>query len=106
MKRLIPLILVVALVLSGCGAFSGGSYHHVEPYQDNSGSSDNSSTTVSNYRSLYNALVKLVESGTEKGILFVPQYEQAQLDAALLGNVIDEEITLMGDMVLWIELTA
>lgn len=80
MKRLIPLILVVALVLSGCGAFSGGSYHHVESYQDNSGSSDNSSTTVSNYRSLYNALVKLVESGTEKGILFVPQYEQAQLE--------------------------
>lgn len=31
-------------------------------------------------------------------------YEQAQLDAALLGNVIDEEITLMGDMIIWVEL--
>lgn len=31
-------------------------------------------------------------------------WEEAHKDAALLGSIIDEEITLMGDMVIWIEL--
>lgn len=83
MKRMIPMLLILALLLSGCGVWTGGSYHHVVPYQDNSGGSGNPNATVSGYWGLYNALVDLVESGTEKGIIFVPQYNREQLEADL-----------------------
>ena len=84
MKKLIPLLLIMALLLSGCGVWTGGNYHHIVPYEDNSGNSGNSSATVSGYWGLYNALVNLVKNGTEKGIIFVTNYDKEQLEADLV----------------------
>ena len=93
MKRLISLLLIVALLLSGCGVWTGGNYSHIVPYEDNSGGNGNPNATVSGYWGLYNALVDLVENGAEKGIIFVPQYNRerleddlAQAQEALLKN--------------------
>ena len=90
MKRLIPIILLAALLLSGCSAWASGDYHHVVPHKDNSGSTNNSNVAVSNYRGLYVALANLVENGTESGIIFVPRYNQDQVasDMEMAANAI------------------
>lgn len=84
MKKMIPLLLIMALLLSGCGVWTGGNYHHVEPFEDNSGGTGNHNATVSGYWGLYNALVELVKNGTEKGIIFVPHYDKTQLESDLV----------------------
>lgn len=79
MKRWIPLLLAVVLLLSGCDSWSGGSYHHVVPHEDQGGSNSNQDITVSDYRSLVSALQMLVESGTESAIIFVQQYDESAI---------------------------
>lgn len=83
MKRFISLLLIMALLLSGCGAWAGGNYHHIVPYEDNSGGTGNPNVTVTSYWSLYNALVNLVKNGMEKGIIFVSRYDQTRLESDL-----------------------
>lgn len=83
MKRFISLLLIMALLLSGCGAWAGGNYHHIVPYEDNSGGTGNPNATVTSYWSLYNALVNLVKNGMEKGIIFVSRYDQTRLESDL-----------------------
>ena len=83
MKRFTSLLLIMALLLSGCGAWAGGNYHHIVPYEDNSGGTGNPNVTVTSYWSLYNALVNLVKNGMEKGIIFVSRYDQTRLESDL-----------------------
>ena len=49
MKRLIPLLFLAALLLSGCAAWASGDYHHVVPHKDNSGSTSSSNVNVTSY---------------------------------------------------------
>ena len=79
MKRLIPLLLIAVLLLSGCASWSGGSYHHIVPHEDHSGSVNNQNISAYNYRTLLNALNMLVENGTESAIIFVQQYDSTVL---------------------------
>lgn len=87
MKRLIPLLFLAALLLSGCAAWASGDYHHVVPHKDNSGSTSSSNVNVTSYWGLYTALANLVEKGTETGIVFVPQYNQALVEADMAKAV-------------------
>lgn len=69
MKRTVALLLLFCVMLSGCSNWMNGSYSSVEPHTEPSNQNERPVISVSNYKELYAALVSLVESGAENGIL-------------------------------------
>ena len=82
MKRVLALMMVFSLMLSGCSIFSD-SYVSVTPHRDSSGGAENKVTTAANYSQLRTAFVELVHSGAESGIIYVSDYDAAKLDQGL-----------------------
>ena len=89
MKKLIPLLLAVCLLFTGCSTWMDGYYSHVTPFEGTADKTDNQNTTVKNYAELTKALAALAESGTQNGIIWVPEYDQAALNKDL-SLAIDE----------------
>ncbi len=68
MKKL-ALATALCLLLTGCTGWMDGSYHSTSPYVDENAPPVQQSVTVANYNQLRQALVSLVSSGRESGIL-------------------------------------
>lgn len=81
MKRIIPLMMVLCLLLSGCSFWNDGSYASVEPHTEPSNQQEKTVITVSDYAQLQSALATMVESGAENGILAMEYAEDEQLKA-------------------------
>ena len=79
MKKIAALLLALCLLLSGCNSLFDGSYSHEEPHQNQGSQLPQENIIVSNYGSLSKALVGLVESGSQSGIISVPNYDQSTL---------------------------
>lgn len=79
MKRLFPVLLTLSLLLSGCSTLFDGSYTHVEPHKIEGGQQDNENISAANYDGLCRALRTMAESGTQSGIISVPDYDQNRL---------------------------
>lgn len=79
MKRFIPALISLCLLLSGCSTLFDGSYTYVEPHKVENGQQDNENITAANYAGLCRALAAMAESGTQSGIISVPDYDQNQL---------------------------
>lgn len=82
MKRIMALLMLSCLLLTGCNSWLDGSYSSVEPHEEPNVQTDNTAIQVSDYDELTNALISLVESGAESGFLSM-QYdaeEAAQTD--------------------------
>ena len=87
MKKAGVLILVLCLLLSGCGYWSGGSYSSVKPHTDSANQGEKKTIPVYKYEDLLEALSSLVESGAESGIVSM-QYgsgdeHSAEIEAAI-----------------------
>lgn len=79
MKRFVPVLLLLCLLLGGCSTLFDGSYTHVEPHKVEGGQQGSENISAANYDSLCSALVVMAESGTTSGIIAVPDYDQNQL---------------------------
>lgn len=79
MKRSIPALILLCMLLSGCSTLFDGSYTHIEPHKIEGGQQENENISASNYEGLCKALAALAESGTQSGIIAVPDYDQNQL---------------------------
>ena len=78
-KNVICLVLVLALVLSGC-SWMGGSYVSVTPHQESLSGVQSGSLTASNYSQLRSILSELTEAGAESAVIYVPEYEKEELE--------------------------
>lgn len=79
MKRFIPALILLCMLLSGCSTLFDGSYIHVEPHKVEGGQQDSENVSADNYDSLCSALAGMAENGTASGIISVPNYDQNQL---------------------------
>lgn len=80
MKRWIPIILTVMLLLSGCDAWNYGEWFHVTPHQEKVEQPGSLDVEAKDYSSLIAALTATVESGAESGLIFVPRYDQSAVE--------------------------
>ena len=80
MKRVIPVILLVAMLLTGCSGWLDASYHNVIPMQPEGNYSDSHLTAVSNYLELIRSLQDLVASGTKSAIISVSNYDRTKIE--------------------------
>lgn len=88
-KRLILCLLVVCVLLSGCGNLFDGHYSSVKPHEQQPNSSTSQNVSASNYGQLSAALVKFVQTGREKGVINVEVYNQAVVEADMKRAITD-----------------
>lgn len=80
MKRIIPMVLLISLFLSGCSGWLDSNYQNVTPHEEQSGYVDTENVSVKNYTQLCNTLRGMVENGTESAVIAVGQYDQTQVE--------------------------
>ena len=69
-KRILPLVLAVALLCSGCSRLLERSYSHVEPYTNRFREEGAENTLkAENYRDMVNAMLMLIELRAETGVI-------------------------------------
>ncbi len=78
MKRFVPVLLALCLLLGGCGFFNG-SYTYLRPHKIEGVQPDNENVSAYDYESLCDCLNSMAEDGVHSGIISVPGYEQSQL---------------------------
>lgn len=85
MKRYAVIVLAVALclVLTGCDFWMDGSYHSVEPHQHEYESPSLTSAEVTTVEQLQEALVDLVEEGTQQSVIYMVGFEMSQLESVM-----------------------
>ena len=93
MKRMIPMLLMVALLLSGCGGWLDASYHNVTPFEPEGNYADAQITAVSTYEGLCKSLRDLIASGTKNAIISVSGYDRSNIEVDM-RRAIDEVLTL------------
>lgn len=86
MKRMVVLILLVSLCLSGCDWF-GGSFISVTPHRYTNAPRDNEVVSAANYSQLCSALENMVHSGIESSVIHVADYDQAVLEQEIARAV-------------------
>lgn len=69
MKRVFGMILIVGLLLSGCGGWLDGQYVSVEPYADEGYRAESEITSVSTYTQMRSELADMVENGVQQRTL-------------------------------------
>ena len=79
MKQFVSLFLALCLLLSGCSSLFEGSYYHAEPHQNQGSQLGQDNIIVSDFAGLCSALTALAESGAEDGLIFIPNYDQANI---------------------------
>lgn len=85
MKRyaVIMLVVVLCLALTGCDFWMDGSYHSVEPHQHEYESSSLKASEVTTVEQLQDALVELVEEGTQQSVIYMVGFEMDQLESIM-----------------------
>lgn len=79
MKKLILLILALAMLLSGC-SWLDGEYHSVKPHTAQSGKPSNNVIVVTDYLQLRDALVDMVNSGKQKASFYSSGFSSDEVD--------------------------
>lgn len=74
-QRIILPILILGLLLSGCGVFNR-SYVSVEPHRESRQIVQTDSIVASNYLELLGAIEEMIESGTEVAAIKIPDYPE------------------------------
>ena len=69
MKQIIPLLLAVSLLLSGCGTWLDGNYSNVTPHKENITQPDTGNMTATTYSDLVAALEQMILFCTESGVI-------------------------------------
>lgn len=92
MKKVTVLLLVAALLLSGCGTWMDGSYVSTTPHQEQDSAASAQGFTASSYTGLYSILTNLVLVGRESTIISVVHYDPLTVvrDMAMAVNSVME----------------
>lgn len=80
MKRhvsVIALVLVCAVVLSGCGWWMDGDYVSVQPHEEQILQTTDEVVEVSSYSQLRGALVEMVNAGAQRGMVSITSFNDA-----------------------------
>lgn len=86
-KKLSLLLAAVLLMLSGCSRLGLGDRVSVVPHSEENNNTNSEYVNASNYTQLLNAVTVLVESGTETGLIYVPDYDTAVLEKDLQNAI-------------------
>ena len=87
MKRLIALVLLVSILLSGCGSLLNKEYVSIEPYLDKNDAHSDSIPEVTSYVQLRDALLNVVENGVAEGTVIVAALEQENIDGYMQNAI-------------------
>ena len=71
MKRIAAMLTMLCLLLSGCSSWMNGSYYSVVPHTEPSNQKEKPTISVSDNAQLRNALISLVDSGAENGVIYM-----------------------------------
>lgn len=83
MKKLAVLTLALCLLLSGCSVWMEGSYVSVTPHREENTSTSQDMISVSSYIELRDALLTIVEAGTENATIGVERFNQDALENSM-----------------------
>lgn len=78
MKRVVPLVLALCLLLTGCG-WMDGSYASVTPHRQPTGDKESQVETADNYLQLRTALENMVDAGQESHVFSVEAIDESKL---------------------------
>lgn len=81
--RWLALAVLCCFLCSGCGSLGNKSYISVTPHQEQLVESNTGNVSASDYLELTEAVERIVEGGTEQGVIFVPNYDQNVLEIQL-----------------------
>ncbi len=81
-KRMIPLCVAFALLLSGCG-WMDGSYVSVTPHQEQRQNIQSSVISASNYLDLMEILSQMVAAGTENAAISLSEYPSNAVESGM-----------------------
>lgn len=73
------IVLAAALLLSGCSVFNQ-TYVHIEPHEKESGSNRTEAVSARDYDQLISALEDMVTYGSEGGLVYISDYDQAMVE--------------------------
>ena len=79
MKKLTVLLILAALILSGC-SWMDGQYHSVKPHDSENSQQMNNAVVVSGYNELRDALVELVVTGRTERTFYTVGISEEQID--------------------------
>ncbi len=85
-RRILCLATAVILLLAGC-SWMDGSYVSVTPHQAQMSGNQSDRISASNYLQLRNALVALIQTGTESAVIHVAEYDQDLISNAMESAV-------------------
>ena len=80
--RIVSLILICSLILSGC-SWLDGSYVSIEPHRRQHQEGDSEFISAQNYLELMDAMERLIAEGAQTGVVHVPDYESGSVDAGM-----------------------
>lgn len=84
-KRILPLLLSVALLLSGCASMTNKDYLSIQPHMDNLTTEEDPTVfRVESYTRMVDVIHSMVETGTEHGVIhlfnYVPQNDKDDVE--------------------------
>lgn len=80
MKRCLPVIMALCLLLSGCTNLLDGNYYSVQPHEAQGGQNVSTVVSAENYEQLRQILVNLARNGVQSQVIFMPLYDQSKAD--------------------------
>lgn len=80
--RMICVVLIVSMLLSSC-SWMGGSYVSVTPHREQLSGVQSDSLTAATYSELRSLLSELTEAGAESAVIYVPEYDQNDLEQGM-----------------------
>lgn len=80
MRKIIISILLLALLLTGCGNWMDGEYHSVKPHASEGKKLSDDVISVSGYNELRDALVEMVESGRQNSTIYITGFSLEEVD--------------------------
>lgn len=85
-KRICPLVLLLSLLLTGCG-WSTGSYVSVTPHQEQRANTQTAVIAASDNRQLMEALSDMIAEGRESAAINVSEYPAASVESGMASAV-------------------
>lgn len=81
MKKILIVLLAACLCFSlcACDSWLDGSYHSVQPHQDDRQEQLQETMTASSYRELFSLLCEMVENGRQEGVIDMPGFTDNQI---------------------------
>ena len=89
MKRAAAMLMVLCMLLSGCSSWMNGSYSAVAPHTEPANQKEKPVINVSDGTQLKEALITLVDSSADNGVIYLEGYQGESLEDDLKAIVED-----------------